>query len=91
MIFADGAQGIAVDEFTVRLNFYQEKLLATVRDEDQDVFRRAVCLRLVMSKKTFVQLYDWLRQPAEEIKAEMGKRTPDVSTATRAADQQTNR
>lgn len=66
-IFVDGAQGLSVSEGVVRINFYQDKMLTVMSDEDKDVVRRTICLRMVLTHKTLIQFYQWLTSPVERL------------------------
>ncbi len=59
-IFVDGAQGLAVSETLVKINFYQDRMLSVMSEEDKDTVRRTVCIRMVLTHRSLVELYQWL-------------------------------
>ena len=40
VIFIDGAQGLAISENLVKINFYQDRMLCVISEEDKDTIRR---------------------------------------------------
>lgn len=67
-IFIDGAQGLAVSETLVKINFYQDRMLSVMSGEDEDTIRRTVCLRMVLTHRSLVELYQWLTPAVERLK-----------------------
>lgn len=58
VIFIDGAQGMAYTEHLVKLNLFQDRLVA-VGDKP---IERVICARLVIPRNVFHSILKWMAQ-----------------------------
>lgn len=59
-IHVDGAQSIIANEYVVKFNLFQDRLVGSAGKDSQVPIERVICARLVMSPVVFKQIADWM-------------------------------